>query len=73
MFLFDQMKKGDPHLRVVAVAFAFGMGLLLTGLWYIQVVSAQRYRADLQEQSLRIVRVPDVLVPYVGKARIERQ
>ena len=36
------------------------MGVLLAGLWYVQVVSAKRYRADLQEQSLRIVRVPAI-------------
>ena len=36
------------------------MMVLLAGLWYVQVVSASRYRADLQEQSLRIVRVPAI-------------
>jgi penicillin-binding protein 2 len=60
MFLFDQLKKGDPHLRPIALGVLLGMGLLVAGLWYVQVVSAKRYRADLLEQSLRIVRVPAI-------------
>lgn len=60
MLIFDQIKKGDPTLRIVAVSVALGLGVLLTGLWYIQVVSASQYRADVQEQSLRIIRVPAI-------------
>jgi penicillin-binding protein 2 len=60
MLLFDQLKKGDPHLRAVAVGVAVGVAILLAGLWYVQVISADRYRADLQEQSMRIVRVPAI-------------
>src|ERR1051325_4770 len=58
MLLFDEIKKSDPQLRVVAIGMALGMAVLVVGLWYVQVVLAKRYRADLQEQSLRIVRVP---------------
>ena len=60
MFIFDQIKKSDPPLRGIAGGVALGMAVLLAGLWYVQVVSAKRYRADLQEQSLRIVRVPAI-------------
>ena len=60
MLIFDQFEKGDPQLRAIALGVALGMGLLLAGLWYVQVISAKRYRADLREQSLRIVRVPAV-------------
>ena len=60
MLILDQIKKGDATLRGVAIAIALGMAVLLTGLWYVQVVSATRYRADLQEQSMRIVRVPAI-------------
>jgi penicillin-binding protein 2 len=60
MLFFDQLKKGDSHLRAVATAVAVGLGVLISGLWYVQVVCANRYRADLQEQSLRIVRVPAI-------------
>ncbi len=60
MFIFDEIEKSDAPLRAIAVAVGAGMAMLLAGLWYIQVVSAKRYRADLQEQSLRIVRVPAI-------------
>ena len=60
MLLFDQLKKGDPQLRAIAMTVASGLAVLLVCLWYVQVVSARRYRADLQEQSLRIVRVPTI-------------
>lgn len=60
MLLFDQLKKGDPQLRAVALVIACGMGVLLICLWYVQIISARRYRADLQDQSLRIVRVPAI-------------
>jgi penicillin-binding protein 2 len=60
MLFFDEIKKADPHLRAVAIVVAVGLGVLLGGLWYVQVVCATRYRADLQEQSLRIVRVPAI-------------
>jgi penicillin-binding protein 2 len=60
MLFFDEIKKGDPHLRGVAIAVALGLSVLIAGLWYVQVVCANRYRADLQEQSLRIVRVPAI-------------
>src|ERR1051325_6817695 len=60
MLFFDQLKKGDSHLRAVAAGVAIGLSVLVAGLWYVQVVSAKKYRADLQEQSLRIVRVPAI-------------
>src|SRR4051812_3388801 len=60
MMVFNPIKKGDPHLTAIALVIGLGMALLLVGLWYVQVVCARRYRADLQEQSLRIVRVPAI-------------
>jgi penicillin-binding protein 2 len=60
VLIFDQLKRGDAQLRAVAAAIALGMGLLLGGLWYVQIVSAQRYQADLLDQSFRTVRVPAI-------------
>lgn len=60
MFIFDQLKKGDPALRAIAAGVGAGLAVLLAGLWYVQVVSSGKFRADLQEQSLRIVRVPAI-------------
>lgn len=58
--MFDQVKRGDPQLRAIAAGLFLGLGLLLAGLWYVQVISARRYRADLLDQSFRIVRLPAI-------------
>ena len=31
MLIFDQLKKDDPHLRLVAIAVLSGLGILLAG------------------------------------------
>ena len=60
MLIFDQLKKDDPHLRLIAVLVLGGLGLLLAGLWWVQVVSARDYQANLETQSFRTVRIPAV-------------
>jgi penicillin-binding protein 2 len=42
----------------VALIVSLGLGVLLAGLWYIQIVSVGRYRASLQNQTFRTVRIP---------------
>jgi penicillin-binding protein 2 len=58
MLIFDQLKKNDPHLRWLAVAVTAGLLVLLVGLWWMQIVSARDYRANLESQSYRTVRFP---------------
>jgi len=60
MLLFDQLKKDDPQLRLIAVLVLGGLGVLLAGLWWVQVVSAREYQANLETQSFRTVRIPAV-------------
>jgi penicillin-binding protein 2 len=60
MLIFDQLKKDDPQLRFLAVVVLGGMGVLLAGLWWVQVVSASYYQDKLETQSLRSVRIPAV-------------
>jgi penicillin-binding protein 2 len=60
MLFLDQIKRGDPKLRIISRGVAAGLVLLLACLWYVQIVSAKRYRADLLDQSFRIVRVPAI-------------
>jgi penicillin-binding protein 2 len=60
MMFFDEIRKGDPPLRAVAIVVAAGLGVLLAALWYVQVVCAAQYRVDLQEQAMRIIRVPAI-------------
>ena len=60
MFIFDQLKKDDPQLRAIAVLVLGGLGVLLAGLWWVQVVSARDYQENLEAQSFRTVRIPAV-------------
>ena len=58
MLIVDQLKKGDRPLQIIAATILVGVMILLLGLWYVQVIAAQRFRTDLQVQSFRTVRVP---------------
>ena len=58
MLIFDELKKNDPQLRLLAVALAGGLFVLLAGLWWVQVVSARKYESHLETQSYRTVRIP---------------
>jgi penicillin-binding protein 2 len=60
MLIFDELKKNDPQLRLLAVALAGGLFVLLAGLWWLQVVSASKYESHLETQSYRTVRIPAV-------------
>ena len=60
MLIFDELKKNDPQLRLVAVVLAGGLFVLLAGLWWVQIVSAREYESHLETQSYRTVRIPAV-------------
>ena len=60
MLIFDQLKKNDPQLRVLTVTVLVGLGILLAGLWWVQIVSARDYQESLETQSFRTVRIPAV-------------
>src|SRR5208337_3151393 len=60
MLIFDQLRKDDPQLRTVALVVSGGLGVLLAGLWWVQVVSARDYEDSLETQSYRTVRIPAV-------------
>jgi penicillin-binding protein 2 len=48
------------RLRVISALMASGMVLLLTGLWFVQIVSGKQKELDLVRQSSRTVVVPAV-------------
>ncbi|MFM1768092.1 MAG: Beta-lactamase [Verrucomicrobiota bacterium] len=58
MMVFDQLRRNDPHLRVVTVAVLSGLLVLLAGLWWVQVVSHRHYTESQKNQSFRTVRIP---------------
>src|SRR5215471_15855492 len=58
MLIFDQLKKNDPHLPWLVLVVATGLIVLAVGLWWVQIVSARDYQANLEMQSFRTVRIP---------------
>jgi penicillin-binding protein 2 len=60
MLIFDQLKENDAQLRCLTLGVLGGMGLLLAGLWWVQIVSARNYQEHLETQSYRTVRIPAI-------------
>lgn len=58
MLVFDQLRKNDSALRTLAWGIGVGVLVLLAGLYYVQVVSADRFREEQKNQSFRSVRLP---------------
>jgi penicillin-binding protein 2 len=76
MLIFDQLKKNDPHMRVLTALLLGGLAVLVTGLWWVQIVSSRDYQANLEMQSFRTVRVPAVrgrIVDRQGTVLAENQ
>ncbi|MBU6402686.1 MAG: penicillin-binding protein 2 [Verrucomicrobia bacterium] len=60
MLIFDQLKRSDPHLRALSLTVLTGLGVLLGGLWYLQVIVSRRYVHTQKIQSVRTVRIPAI-------------
>jgi len=60
MLIIDQLKKGEYQLRLLAWMILLGLGVLASGLFYVQVVSGKSYQASQVNQSFRTVRLPAV-------------
>src|SRR5213080_3236605 len=60
MLFFDQLKKSDPALRTLAWCAFGGMAILLSGLWYVQVMSYRQHVENQKAQSYRTVRIPAI-------------
>lgn len=58
MLIIDQLKHENRKLRAIAIGVMAGLLVLLAGLWWVQIVSANRYEENLKTQSFRSVRVP---------------
>jgi penicillin-binding protein 2 len=57
MLVFDQIRKNDPQLQLLALLLCSGLVVLLAGLWWVQIVNAGRYRESIEAQSFRTVRL----------------
>ena len=53
-------RERDQRIFTVGAILLVGIGLLLAGLWYVQVATALVYIKDQEIQSMRTVRVPAV-------------
>ena len=53
-------REKDLRLYGVGGLLLLGMGILLVGLWYVQVATALVYVKDQETQSMRTVRIPAV-------------
>ena len=58
MFIFDIFKQEARRLRTMSLVVAGGFFLLLTGLWWVQVVSSQTMQHRMVTQSFRKPPVP---------------
>jgi penicillin-binding protein 2 len=76
MLVFDELKKNDPSLRLVAIALAAGLCVLFAGLWWVQIVSAKEYQSHLETQAYRTIRLPAVrgkILDREGRVLAENQ
>ena len=76
MLVFDELKKNEPQLRLVAVGLAAGLCVLLAGLWWVQVVSSREYQEHLTTQAYRTIRLPAVrgkILDREGRVLAENQ
>ncbi len=60
MLVFDQLNRNDSQLRVLTAFVLGGMGVLLAGLWYIQVIASKKFVENQKAQAFRTVRIPAV-------------
>jgi penicillin-binding protein 2 len=60
MLFLDQLRDEDPRLRALAAGVLGGLGILLAGLWIVQIMLAQRFQASAQNQTFRTVRLPAI-------------
>jgi penicillin-binding protein 2 len=60
MIVFDQLKKNDPHLRLITWSVLIGLAILVAGLWWVQIISYRQYSENQKAQSFRTVRIPGI-------------
>ncbi len=60
MLILDQLKRSDPPLRLLSAVVLGGLGVLVAGLWWVQIVQGREYQSRVENQTLRTVRVPAV-------------
>src|SRR4051794_36007797 len=76
MFIFDQLHKDERQLRTISIVVASGLLVLLTGLWFVQIVRAKKFERSSEKQSYRSVRMAPIrgrIFDRTGKVLAENQ
>ncbi len=76
MLIFDQLKKNDTHLRILAWLVLAGMLVLLASVWFIQIPSHRYFAENQKAQSFRTVRIPAIrgkILDAQGRALAENR
>ena len=60
MFIFDILTREDRRLRAIALCMAAGLFVLLSGLWFVQIVCASQFENNSRKQSLKRVGMPAI-------------
>lgn len=60
MFVFNLLKREDRRLRLILVIMSAGLFILLSGLWFVQIVCASRFENNSRRQSLKRVGIPAI-------------
>lgn len=58
MIIFDQLRKNDLQLQLLAAILGAGLLVLMTGLWWVQIVNARHHQEAVETQAFRPVRIP---------------
>ena len=78
MFIFDQFKRDDRQLRFISLLVVHRDGsCLLTGLWFVQIVSGEEIREELRRtnrfRSVRIAPIRGRIFDRNGRVLAENQ
>ena len=60
MYSINPLKESDSRSRWIAIIVVIGFALLVGKLWYVQVVSFEKYEEYREIQSLRLTREPAI-------------
>lgn len=60
MGFYHHIRPEDSRLALVSAGILLGMGILMSGLWYLQVLASRDFVASQRNQSIRTVRMPAV-------------
>jgi penicillin-binding protein 2 len=58
MLVLDPLRRANPQIKLLAGVIFGGLGVLLIGLWWLQVVKRKEFQSSLETQSYKTMRIP---------------